>query len=57
MDKDLEQKEIRSNKVRSIMAEEPPFVIRNGTFIIAIILFVITWAIYLILKTISLLSR
>lgn len=38
MAKDWEKKVIRSDKVRKIMAEEPPVVIRYGTAIIAALL-------------------
>lgn len=41
MGKDLEQKEIRSNKVRNIMVEKPPIIIRYGTVIIAALLFIV----------------
>lgn len=38
MAKDLEKIEIHSDKVRNIMGEEPPIVIRYGTSIIAVLL-------------------
>ncbi len=38
MAKDLEKIEIRSDKVKKIMAEEPPAVIRYGTAVIAALL-------------------
>ena len=37
--KDLENLELRSRKVRDIMMERPPIVIRYGTTIIAMLLF------------------
>lgn len=37
--KDLENLELRSRKVRDIMMERPPKVIRYGTTIIAMLLF------------------
>lgn len=40
MAKDMEKKNIRSDKVRNIMMEKPPLLIRYGTVIIAVILFV-----------------
>lgn len=40
MAKDLEKIEIRSDKVRNIMMEKPPLLIRYSTAIIAVILFV-----------------
>lgn len=39
MTKDMEKKNIRSDKVRNIMMEKPPLLIRYGTVIIAVILF------------------
>lgn len=39
MAKDMEKKNIRSDKVRNIMIEKPPLLIRYGTVIIAVILF------------------
>ena len=38
MAKDLEKKDIRSDKVRNIMMEKPPVLIRYGTAIIATLL-------------------
>ena len=38
MNKNYEKKEIRSKKVRKILNEKPPFLIRYGTLIIFIIL-------------------
>ena len=38
MAKDMEKKNIRSDKVRNIMMEKPPLLIRYGTVIIAVIL-------------------
>lgn len=39
MAKDMEKKNIRSDKVRNIMMEKPPLLIRYGTVIIVVILF------------------
>ncbi len=39
---DLEKKEIRSDKVRKIMVEKPPFLIRYGTAIIAALVLAMT---------------
>ena len=49
MAKDLEQKEIRSAKVRNIMIEEPPLLVRYGTVIIATLLLIVVVIAYLIL--------
>ena len=38
MAKDMEKKNIHSDKVRNIMMEKPPLLIRYGTVIIAVIL-------------------
>lgn len=48
MDKnsDLEKIEIRSDKVRKIISERPPFFIRNGTMILAVLLLIIALIIY-----------
>ncbi len=46
MDKDLEKIETRSKKVRDIMVEKPPFFIRYGTVMIAVLLFVVALVIY-----------
>ena len=35
---DLEKKDIRSDKVRKIIGEEPPLIIRYGNIIISIVL-------------------
>jgi hypothetical protein len=52
MAKDLENIGIRSDKVRNIMGEEPPIVIRYGTTIIAaLLLSVAVVAFYIIKKT------
>jgi len=48
MDKDLEKIEIRSKKVRDIMAEKPPFIISHSTTMIAIFLFIATIIIWLL---------
>lgn len=40
MNNDLEKKEIRSDKVRNIMIEKPPLVIRYGTTIITVLLLI-----------------
>ena len=42
MAKDFEKKEIRSDKVRKIIEEEPPLIIRYGTIFISLILLGIT---------------
>lgn len=47
MAKDLENIGIRSDKVRNIMGEEPPLIIRYGNIIISIML--VTIAILMIL--------
>lgn len=39
MSKDLQKKDIHSNKVRNIMLEKPPVLIRYGMVIIAFLLF------------------
>ena len=43
---DLEKIYIRSEKVRSIMSEEPPIFIRYGTMFIAIFLLIIFLVVY-----------
>ena len=45
MSKDLEKKDIRSDKVRNIMVEEPPVLIRYGTIIIAFLLLALAVAV------------
>lgn len=50
MAKDLENIEIRSDKVRNIMGEEPPLVIRCGTIIISLILLISVVFTYLFIK-------
>ncbi|KWW28108.1 MAG: Uncharacterized protein AUK64_1865 [bacterium P201] len=42
MAKDLENIGIRSDKIRNIMGEEPPIVIRYGTVIIAVLLLTVS---------------
>ncbi len=49
MAKDLEKKEIRSAKVRNIMIEKPPLLVRYGTVIIATLLLIVVVIAYLIL--------
>lgn len=49
MNKDLEKIEIRSQKVRDVMNEEPPFLIRQGTTIITLLLLLSISFIYLII--------
>ena len=44
--KDIEKIEIRSEKVRRIINEKPPFLIRHGTTILIIILMIIAVAVY-----------
>ncbi len=44
---DLEKKDIRSDKVRKIIGEEPPLIIRYGNIIISIVL--VTIAILMII--------
>lgn len=44
--KDIEKIEIRSEKVRSIINEKPPSLIRHGTTILTIILMIIAVAVY-----------
>lgn len=44
--KDIEKIEIRSEKVRSIINEKPPFLIRHGTTILTIILMIIAVVVY-----------
>lgn len=51
MDRDLEKIEIRSEKIRNIMSEEPPFVIRYGTVIISIILLISAVCIYIFMAS------
>ena len=43
---DIEKIEIRSEKVRRIINEKPPFLIRHGTTILIIILMIIAVAVY-----------
>ena len=43
---DIEKIEIRSEKVRRIINEKPPFLIRHGTTILTIILMIIAVAVY-----------
>jgi uncharacterized membrane protein YcaP (DUF421 family) len=45
---DIEKIEIRSEKVRRIINEKPPFLIRHGTTILTIILVIIMIATYVI---------
>jgi len=49
MAKDLEKIGIRSEKVRNIMIEEPPLLVRYGTVIIATLLLIVVVITYLIL--------
>ena len=52
MAKDLENRGIRSDKVRNIMEEEPPIVIRYGTaIIVAMLLAVAIFAFYINKRT------
>ena len=46
--KDIEKIEIRSEKVRRIINEKPPFLIRHGPTILIIILVIIMAAAYII---------
>lgn len=48
--KDLERAELRSEKVRNIMMESPPIVIRYGTVSIAILLLAIVIIVFAILS-------
>jgi len=50
MAKDLEKKDIRSDKVRNIMVEKPPVLIRYGTAIIATLLFTVTIVVFYIIR-------
>lgn len=50
MNAHLENMEIRSDKVRIIMGEEPPLVIRCGTIIISLILLISVVFTYLFIK-------
>lgn len=48
MTKDLEKKDIRSDKVRNIMVKKPPVLIRYGTTIIAVLLLAVAIVIFYI---------
>ena len=50
MAKDLENIGIRSDKVRNIMGEEPPLIIRCGTIITSLILLISVVFTYLFIK-------
>lgn len=50
MAKDLENIGIRSDKVRNIMVEEPPIVIRYGTSIIAVLLLAMAIITFYVIK-------
>lgn len=50
MAKDLEKKDIRSDKVRNIMVEKPPVLIRYGTAIIATLLVAVAFVAFYIIR-------
>lgn len=47
---DLEKKDIRSDKVRNIMVEKPPVLIRYGTAVIATLLFAVAVIVFYIIR-------
>ena len=49
MEEQLSKIELRSEKVRNIISSEPPFWVRHGISIIAMILVVIAVVVYLLL--------
>ena len=49
MAKDFEKKDIRSDKVRNIMMEKPPVLIRYGTAIIATLLVAVAFVAFYII--------
>jgi hypothetical protein len=50
MAKDFEKKDIRSDKVRNIMMEKPPVLIRYGTAIIATLLVAVAFVAFYIIR-------
>jgi hypothetical protein len=50
MAKDFEKKDIRSDKVRNIMMEKPPVLIRYGTAIIATLLVTVAFVAFYIIR-------
>ena len=50
MSKDLQKKDIRSDKVRNIMMEKPPVLIRYGTAIIATLLVAVAFVAFYIIR-------